>query len=551
MVWLKGEKVSISEGLEGQDDHFETLLKMFEDLGLATLDIASQPECDLLSFAQTAFFFGVITLDPEPTRPPPPPSELKLTHRGDELPEHLRYSTTRESSKLETIVNDKKSDDDLFFDTKSEQATHTHGSALSLHEESDKSDSSTTEEVWLCNDCNHPKCIAGRASKYDAWTTATEISALSSAPSGRDWNPGSIRSGQGSSSESKLVASSGKRTALSTKTQHDNDSLSSKITPFTNYFSWGEFEAEDDSWPHVAQEPRLNYGSNSAQTLRIDTERKLVGIVYLVTSPLALSPPGQIGELNLGIIINNPYRGKGFAREAIQLILKYAFEDRNCHRIQASLLSLSSKERLISLLTHLRFGHEGIKRQAFFNPLINEWQDVTTMAIVDIDWVMRSIRKPAPTSLWEELFVRHQREREELLHWEEFQSRLKRTASMETLRAVPADPETSGTESDAAGSLKSTTSSSKGKKRAVPSDWTRDPYDGSSSDADSEFGFDGEAIALVRNRRDSVPDSPTHSEISLPSIPRSTPPASSSGSDWDLMEMSPCSSDDDEDEEEE
>lgn len=61
MAPLKGEHIWISEGLQDQDAHFETLSGLFEELGVSSFDIASQPECDLLSFAETAFYFGVIT----------------------------------------------------------------------------------------------------------------------------------------------------------------------------------------------------------------------------------------------------------------------------------------------------------------------------------------------------------------------------------------------------------------------------------------------------------------------------------------------------------
>ncbi|KAJ7243200.1 hypothetical protein B0H12DRAFT_838302 [Mycena haematopus] len=290
-----------------------------------------------------------------------------------------------------------------------------------------------------------------------------------------------------------------------------------------------------------------------------EAEREVIGIIYLTASPLVLSPPDQVGELNLGIIISPPYRGKGHAREAIQLVLKHAFDDVHCHRIQASLLSLSSKDRMTSLLTQLRFGHEGIKRRSFFNPLIREWQDVTTLGILDTDWMMRKVYKPAPKSLWDEMFLRHERERDDLLRWDDDQTRLmKRTSSMETLRAVPLalDPDSCddsdmGSIASRAPSLSASALADKGKKRLAPSDWSRDPFDrASSSDADSEF----EDAALVRKRsfvgdniRRSSASSPTPSDSSLDSVAHSVagfPPSSpsASGSDWDLLESSVSSS---------
>lgn len=64
MLTLTGEKITVSAGLEGQDDHFETLMSLWEDLQLCSLDAAAQPQCDFLSFAQSAFFLGIVTLNP-------------------------------------------------------------------------------------------------------------------------------------------------------------------------------------------------------------------------------------------------------------------------------------------------------------------------------------------------------------------------------------------------------------------------------------------------------------------------------------------------------
>jgi hypothetical protein len=68
-----------------------------------------------------------------------------------------------------------------------------------------------------------------------------------------------------------------------------------------------------------------------------------------------------------------------------------------------------------------------------------EWKDVTYMSILDTDWLMRNFRvyRSAPKSLWDALFARHQREREELLRWEAKAS-LKRTSSMVTIRGSDA-----------------------------------------------------------------------------------------------------------------
>lgn len=53
--------------------------------------------------------------------------------------------------------------------------------------------------------------------------------------------------------------------------------------------------------------------------------------------------------------------GKGFGREAVELILKYAFHELNLHRIQLTVFSYN--ERAISLYESLGFKQEGVFRE--------------------------------------------------------------------------------------------------------------------------------------------------------------------------------------------
>jgi hypothetical protein len=55
--------------------------------------------------------------------------------------------------------------------------------------------------------------------------------------------------------------------------------------------------------------------------------------------------------------------------------------------------------------------------------------------MLDTEWMMRTYFKPAPKSLWDEMFARHDRERLALLQWEDSRT-LKRTMSCETVRRL-------------------------------------------------------------------------------------------------------------------
>lgn len=54
-------RVTISDGLFGQDDNLDTLFNIYEQLQLATVE-ASHPGLDLLTFAESVLYFGVIML---------------------------------------------------------------------------------------------------------------------------------------------------------------------------------------------------------------------------------------------------------------------------------------------------------------------------------------------------------------------------------------------------------------------------------------------------------------------------------------------------------
>ncbi|KAJ3756890.1 hypothetical protein EV360DRAFT_47142, partial [Lentinula raphanica] len=169
----------------------------------------------------------------------------------------------------------------------------------------------------------------------------------------------------------------------------------------------------------------------------------IVGIMYLICTQNPPYPPGSIGEMSFGIVISEKYRCKGYAKEALGLILNEAFTHMNCHRVQVRLLDTHAKDKAMRLFMGLHFTHEGRRRRAFFSIIENEWKDTTCLAILDTDWLIRSkyLTEVTPTTLWDEMLSRHAREQQELLQWHEAQTRswpaangLKRTTSMETIR---------------------------------------------------------------------------------------------------------------------
>jgi RimJ/RimL family protein N-acetyltransferase len=80
--------------------------------------------------------------------------------------------------------------------------------------------------------------------------------------------------------------------------------------------------------------------------------QKVIGMVYL-TSSRNIEDPFHVGELNIGIILAEKYRGKGYARQAIDLVATKAFEGFKCHRLQAILLNHVAKDRALCLFTEM------------------------------------------------------------------------------------------------------------------------------------------------------------------------------------------------------
>ncbi|KAH9930808.1 hypothetical protein B0H21DRAFT_711921 [Amylocystis lapponica] len=162
--------------------------------------------------------------------------------------------------------------------------------------------------------------------------------------------------------------------------------------------------APEQSWPPT---PELDRKVSKKDGSRSDPlELKTIGLVFL-TSQVA-------SEISICVGLLPPYRGKGFGAEAVRLALQWAFDDIQCHRVQALLLDSPTRDRALRLFTTFGFAHEGTRRRAVMGA--RGWCDVTCMGMLDTEWLVRAGRSASgPRSMWDELFQRHQKEREELL----------------------------------------------------------------------------------------------------------------------------------------
>ncbi|WGV60887.1 GNAT family protein [Brevibacillus brevis] len=76
------------------------------------------------------------------------------------------------------------------------------------------------------------------------------------------------------------------------------------------------------------------------------------------------------------------YWGDGYGREALKLLLDYAFLEMNLHRV--SLRVFSFNERAIKLYERLGFKQEGISRQFLFRE--GKWHDIVYMGILQQEY---------------------------------------------------------------------------------------------------------------------------------------------------------------------
>ncbi|KZV98701.1 hypothetical protein EXIGLDRAFT_727403 [Exidia glandulosa HHB12029] len=189
------------------------------------------------------------------------------------------------------------------------------------------------------------------------------------------------------------------------------------------------------------QDERLaHYTSSNSKATK--SSWYLAGLTFL-----APSTDGGENEYNIGIALLPQYEGDGLGTYAMAQTLNMAFTTLGAHRVQARILhpsttgqssSAQAVAKAVSKFVHWGFALEGTRRRAVMHPIENGWADVSVLALLDLDWTIRDSIKPPKQTLWDEMFTRHQRERESLLRWEG--GGLKRTRSMETVRKLQVDP---------------------------------------------------------------------------------------------------------------
>lgn len=76
----------------------------------------------------------------------------------------------------------------------------------------------------------------------------------------------------------------------------------------------------------------------------------ILGLIYLASANPHLH---RTAEFNIGIAVLPEFEGHGHAQTALELLLHHAFDELQCHRIQALLIDNWGKERALRLFTKM------------------------------------------------------------------------------------------------------------------------------------------------------------------------------------------------------
>ncbi|NRR04612.1 GNAT family N-acetyltransferase [Brevibacillus sp. RS1.1] len=121
------------------------------------------------------------------------------------------------------------------------------------------------------------------------------------------------------------------------------------------------------------------HASSSKSYMIVDSQtNRPIGITSLIQIDLKNRNAECIIDIG-----EKEYWGKGYGREALKLLLDYAFLEMNLHRV--SLRVFSFNEKAIKLYDRLGFKQEGISRQFLFRE--GKWHDLVHMGILQEEYI--------------------------------------------------------------------------------------------------------------------------------------------------------------------
>jgi RimJ/RimL family protein N-acetyltransferase len=121
-------------------------------------------------------------------------------------------------------------------------------------------------------------------------------------------------------------------------------------------------------------------GKHFEFSLRTRKDDRLIGFVALHS----IDWNNQTGVLSIGI--GDPeFRGKGYGRDSLELILNYAFNELNLYRVGLDVIA--NNNRAIKAYERAGFRREGVIRQAVYRD--GQRDDLILMGILRTEWQLK------------------------------------------------------------------------------------------------------------------------------------------------------------------
>jgi hypothetical protein len=120
-------------------------------------------------------------------------------------------------------------------------------------------------------------------------------------------------------------------------------------SPFSNATKGKQLQiASDHPLDHITG-AAFELPSEDTQDVVQDSSQA-IGLIYCIPTSGCRA---VVGEVSIGIILDYPFRGKGYARKAVELILEWAFETVYFRRVQAAIIDNVGRDKSMALFTQL------------------------------------------------------------------------------------------------------------------------------------------------------------------------------------------------------
>lgn len=179
-----------------------------------------------------------------------------------------------------------------------------------------------------------------------------------------------------------------------------------------------EYRTAASNWVSMLERRPRDSDSRSSKLASKSTSSLPLAPAWYLSGIVSLSSSADsANEYNISVAILAKYTGDGLATHAVANALKVAFEKLHAHRVQARILhgaGSTNARDAVSRFIHWGFTHEGTRRRVVIDPKSGSWADMSVLSLLDTEWALRETKRPPEQTPWDELFVRHQRERDAL-----------------------------------------------------------------------------------------------------------------------------------------